>query len=59
MRRTIRMSDDAEPVVIRQCEICGRPRILKVEGDKESAVCGCGAQPLDKRDLEALADRGP
>ena len=55
------MIDDAEPVVIRICEICGQERILEensAEGD-DRARCGCGSTPLNARDLEALSDRGP
>ena len=55
------MSDDAEPVVIRRCEICGEERILESRepGSDEIARCGCGENPVDALDLEALSDRGP
>ena len=55
------MPDDAEPVVIRRCEICGEERILepRAPGGDETARCGCGVTPLNELDLEALSDRGP
>jgi len=55
------MSDDADPVVIRLCEKCGKERILEPREPDESdaARCGCGVSSLDEADLEALGDRGP
>ncbi|HEX6573687.1 MAG TPA: hypothetical protein VF042_01850 [Gemmatimonadaceae bacterium] len=55
------MTDDAEPVVIRRCEICGEERILesKPPSADEQARCACGITPLNALDLEALSDRGP
>jgi hypothetical protein len=55
------MTNDAEPVVIRRCEICGEERILEARSpeSEERARCKCGVNPLDARDLEALSDRGP
>jgi hypothetical protein len=55
------MSDDAEPVVIRRCEICGQARILepRIPGADDTVRGGCGISPLDELDLEALSDRGP
>jgi hypothetical protein len=57
----VSMTNDAEPVVIRRCEICGEERILEARspGSEERARCRCGVNPLDARDLEALSDRGP
>jgi hypothetical protein len=64
---------DAEQIVIRKCERCGEDRIrgfgtatlapgtadypVKIQGDV--ATCGCGTHPLDSKDREALAERGP
>ncbi|HVF39314.1 MAG TPA: hypothetical protein VM939_05390 [Gemmatimonadaceae bacterium] len=55
------MNDDAEPVVIRRCDRCGKDRILEQQttDEPDRATCGCGTTPLDARDLEALSDRGP
>ena len=54
------MTEDAEPVIIRECEKCGKNRILvSRQADADLVRCGCGETPLDTLDLEALEGRGP
>ena len=56
-----RAMHDAKPVIIRKCERCGQDRILSLAkpGTTEVAVCKCGGNPLDEKDLAALAGRDP